>query len=155
MKKTKSRLMLETIIKEIITENEAQLFEPTKEGIAQFANELKSKIKTPIFQVSNGALGGTKTAYLIVGLDPKSEWKNNIFENSRYFKMSIDFNGVMEVFTASLNQKSTNRYTAFERIPIKFRKATAKSVQDAISKIQKFIDQIETYYAQLDPALKP
>lgn len=95
----------------------------------------------PYLSVNKGALGGNDSIFLAVALNPKNEWKNGIFENSQYFRMAIYENGEMEVFTQSLYKKGHN-YSYEYRIKTKFRKCTAKSVEDAVVRLIKFIDKV-------------
>lgn len=98
----------------------------------------------PVFKASSGSFG-TESIYLVICFQPKEEWPNGYLENSNYLRMVIDQSGTMEVFTQSLYQKgkSASRET---RLPVKFRKARAKSLQDAKDKLMKLIDIIKEYY---------
>ena len=98
-----------------------------KDAIAK----MKLKIKAPYFGVQYSDLGGAKNVsiYIVVSLDNKSEWYNGILENSRYFRMSIDNDGTMGIFSGS---HLLRQY--------KFRKTKAKSVDDAITKINKYVE---------------
>ena len=69
-------------------------------------------------------LGGAPTIMLLVSLDKRSEWPNGIVENSRYARLSIDANGVIENFSGSLP---------------KFRKCKAKDADQAVSKINAWL----------------
>ena len=105
------------------------IFDPDDEKVpTRIKNELEKLIPLVIVKVS--VLGGKKNAALMILLafDPKSEWQNNIMENSRYARISIDRNGVMENFSGS--------------VP-KMRKATAKDLDDAIAKLKKYIDKVK------------
>ena len=93
--------------------------------------KMKLKIKAPYLGVQSSDLGGAKNVsiYIVVSLDNKSEWYNGILENSRYFRMSIDNDGTMGIFSGS---HLLRQY--------KFRKTKAKSVDDAITKINKYVE---------------
>lgn len=95
----------------------------------------------PFLSINKGALGGNDSIYLAVALNPKDEWKNGIFENSQYFRMAIYHSGEMEVFTQSL-YKNGHRNIYEYRIKTKFRKCTAKSVEDVVKRIKTFIDKV-------------
>lgn len=95
----------------------------------------------PFLSVNKGAMGGNDSIFLAVGLTPKNEWSHGIFENSQYFRMAIYQDGVMEVFTQSLYKKNCkNSYEG--RIKTKFRKCTAKSVEEVVIRLIKFINKV-------------
>ena len=97
------------------------------------ADYVRSNINTPYVRVAVSTLGGVSRASVMirVSLDKKEKWANGIFQNSRYFQMSLDRNGELEQF--SLHYK----------LPRKFRKAKAKSLGDAVVKINKYVGQIK------------
>ena len=74
-----------------------QLLSAVTEPIFDYADadkiikKVKSGIKAPVVTAQVSALGGEERASLMimVSLDPKSEWYNNILENSRYFRVII------------------------------------------------------------------
>ena len=68
-------------------------------------------------------LGGKErpTIMFVVSLQDKQEWPNSILENSPYARISIDYKGVMEMFSGCL-------------IP-KLRKTHVKNAHDAIVKL--------------------
>ena len=86
-------------------------------------------IKAPYFHANKSTLGGPTraSAMITVSLDPKEEWKNGILQNSRYFNMSYNIDGTLELFSGG------------HKMP-KFRKVRIKNVEDAIDRINKFID---------------
>ncbi len=92
--------------------------------------KLQAGIKAPYVKVYKSTLGGIErpTVMITVSMDSKETWAYGIIENSRYFKMSYQKDGTMEVFTAQYRMNS------------KFRKTKAKSIDDAIAKINKFIE---------------
>lgn len=105
------------------------IFEP--EDADELRKQLLSKLKAPVVSVRVSTLGGpaNTTFMLAVSLDPKEEWPNRIFENSRYFRASLGRDGVLEQFTVA-------------GLPKKFRKRTVKSVEDAIKKLNAYIGQV-------------
>lgn len=105
----------------------------TEETIGQEVEKIKKEINAPFVNARVGALGNS-TIMIVVSLDEKSKWINNILENSRYFRISIDNNGVMENFLP------LNRYN-------KMRKTQVKSVDEAIQKINKFINTVKPIHA--------
>ena len=96
------------------------------------ADYVRKNIKAPFVSVKVSTLGGASRASVMinVSLDKKEKWSNGIFQNSRYFMMSLGRDGELEQF--SLHYK----------LPKKFRKARAKSLGDAVVKINKYIGQI-------------
>lgn len=113
-----------------------------KEAIEYLKTNLEPLV--PVVRVSSGALGD-ENIMLLVCFDPRETWANGILENSNYFRMAIDESGAMEVFTASLYQKGA-KISSETRLPVKFRKVTAKSIEDAKNRIVKLIDTIKEYY---------
>jgi hypothetical protein len=92
--------------------------------------KMKLKIKAPYLGVQYSTSGGGKNViYIVISLDNMSTWTNGILENSRYFRMSIDNDGTMGIFSGS---HLLRQY--------KFRKTKAKSVDDAIAKINKYVE---------------
>lgn len=92
--------------------------------------KLKSEINADFVNAYKSTLGGVEhTSILItVSLDPKESWANGILQNSRYFQMHYSTNGVLEMFSGGRGFSS------------KFRKTRVKSVEDAIAKINKYIE---------------
>lgn len=125
------------IAKELITEDVKNVLFDIN-SVDSEVQKLKSGIKAPFVRVSKSDLGGPNSVsvYFTISLDPKENWNNNILENSRYFKMSLLKDGTMEVFSGG-SRKS------------KFRKAKAKSIDDVIVRISKYIGElskIENFY---------
>jgi len=94
---------------------------------------LNSKIKAPAVSSQVSTLGGVNRASAIVhvSLDPKSRWANGIFQNSRYFIMSITRDGAMEMFSKSYRLKD------------KMRKSKVASLPVAVAKINKYIVRVK------------
>jgi len=71
-------------------------------------------------------LGGKHrpTIMLTVSLQSKDQWKNGILENSAYAHISIDHNGVMEMFSGCI-------------VP-KLRKSQIKSTEEVLTKLHKW-----------------
>jgi len=117
-------------------------------SINELREELSKKIPTlvPYFK-QNDKSGIAENYHIItVGFDDQKTWSNGYLENSNYFRMSIDCStGKMETFVSSLYKKGEKAsYEA--RLPIKFRKATVKSVKEAVDKVVKFIEEVKKYY---------
>ena len=96
-------------------------------------DELKGKINAPVVYARLWQLGGAERASISLSfsLEPKSEWKNGIFENSLYGSFFLHHTGELE-----LRQKCF-------RIKTKFRKARVKSAADAADRIQAYLDKIK------------
>lgn len=111
--------------------NESQLF--TVDDVEEWKSKLQKGIKAPFVNVKKSTLGGPQNVSIMitVSLDDKKDWPNKILQNSRYFNMQMENSGSLEQFTKS------------HRIEKKFRKSKFKSVDDAIKKINKYIDQVK------------
>ena len=95
------------------------------------ADRFNSEIKAPYIQTDISTLGGKENASVMmtVSLDPKESWNNGIMENSRYAKFMIERDGRIEAFTQSY------------KLANKFRSAKVKSISDAITKINNWVDK--------------
>ena len=91
--------------------------------------KIKSGIKAPYVNAYKSTLGGVdRTSILItVSLDPKDSWNNGILQNSWYSQFHYNVDGSLENFSGHY------------KIP-KMRKTKAKNVDDAIVKINKYIE---------------
>lgn len=107
-------------------------------------DELPLQIKAPVVSAYISRLGGADrpSVMLFVGLDPRETWMNGIAENSRYFKMSIDSDGEMEVHSDS---GVKGRAGMMEHVALlkRFRKTKAKSLPEVIKKINKYIAEVD------------
>ena len=103
------------------TATTATAFVPTATDRETLAASLAATF--PVSSVQRSTLGGDQNASLIVklSLDTKEEWINGIFHNSRYAMFSIG-GGKIEMFSYSKT--------------VKFRKANANSVEEAISRLR-------------------
>lgn len=99
----------------------ATAFIPTEADRDTMAAALNATF--PASSVQRSTLGGEQNASLIVkvSLDPKEEWINGIFYNSRYAMFSVG-GGKIEMFSYSKT--------------VKFRKSNASSVEEAISRLR-------------------
>ena len=98
--------------------------------------KLKAEIKSPYVAISKGTLGNSNgrdrtSIMMTVSVDPKDKWQNNILQNSRYFQMSITYDGILSMFSGGWRDAK------------KFRKTNVKDVQEAINKINKYIDEVK------------
>lgn len=97
-----------------------------------FVKDLEKSIKAPFVKAQKSTLGGPKNVSVLLrlSLDPKNEWVNNIFENSRYMHFHFDNKGTIEQFGKDY------------RIKMKFRKARVKDTASAIKKINDYIMKV-------------
>ena len=105
-----------------------------------------SGINLPYLQVTNGVLGN-ETIMILASFDPKSEWNHGYVENSQYFRMMIESNGVMEVFTQSLHQRNI-RKSYDTRLKTKFRKSTVKDKESVIKKLNEYIEKVRKEWGE-------
>lgn len=98
------------------------------------ADKLKEAINTPFKNCTLSTLGGpnSKAIMIVFSLQPKEQWSHGILENSDYARFHLDYNGVLEMFSGNLKRK----------FGINFRKTRVKNIDDAISKINKYIQDI-------------
>ena len=104
-------------------------FETIQDAVAK----LNNKINAPVVKASYSTLGGERDASIMVAIsiDPKDSWGNGIYENSRYMRFHIQPDGVIEQFRISY------------KIPLKFRKVRAKSLDDVIAKINAYLSKVQ------------
>ena len=110
------------------------LYTDKDEAIA-VAKELERGIDAPFVKGTVSTLGGNPSVLIKLSLDPKNEWNNNIFENSRYIHLRL------EPDSTKNNLEMFNKSHKIEDKPM--RKQKAKSVKEAISKINKYIDKVK------------
>jgi hypothetical protein len=93
--------------------------------------KLKDGIQAPHKNIYKSTLGGIERTSIMItlSLDPKEEWKNGILQNSRYCMFHYNVDGSLEQFSRQYN------------LP-KFRKTRVKSVDDAIAKINAYINTV-------------
>lgn len=97
----------------------------TKETRPAAMAQLKAGIQAPFVAVGPAPISGPQIA-LFVSLQPREQWKNGIRENSAYFQMFIDEDGTMDMFT-------------WVARGLKMRRSRAKTIDDAIFSINRFI----------------
>ena len=93
--------------------------------------EIEKGINAPWVSVQKPALGGGEV-YLIIklSLDPEKDWIYDQYQNSRFAMITVNANGVMEMFASSGKVKN-------------MRKTKFKSVKDAVQKINNWIKKVE------------
>jgi hypothetical protein len=84
----------------------------------------------PYVGISVSTLGGMdRFAFMIrLSLDPKTDWINGIFQNSRFMHFSLAADGVLDQF--GMSHKIKNK---------KFRKTTVSSISQAASKLASYL----------------
>lgn len=98
----------------------------------EVVKKLKALLHVPHVGANKSALGGKEQTSILLGisLDQKDTWPNGIYDNSRYVRIHIFNSGVVELISSSY------------KIPKKLRKFTAKSVDDLIAKLNKYLDSV-------------
>lgn len=126
MKKIAQELL--TVAKQVLAEG--PIFDAASADSA--VTKIKEGIKAPSVGVKKSTLGGDANVsiMILVSLDKKEDWPNNILENSRYYRMSLLKDGTLEMFSGGTKKS-------------KFRKTKAKSVEDTIAKINKYNGELE------------
>ena len=94
------------------------------------AKQVQLLVMAPYVRVQYSALGGKERASLLVtvSVNGKDTWNHGILENSRYVKLHIGYEGVIEQISKS------------HMIPVKFRKCRAQSLTDVVQRIQRYVD---------------
>jgi len=106
----------------------------TIDNIEDAKSKMQKNIKAPYVMVSHSTLGGDERISILlkISLDDQKTWANGIFQNSKFFQIRYDStDSKLELFTKHFS------------ITQKFRKTKTKSVEDAISKINKYIGIIK------------
>lgn len=103
------------------------------DNVKDVCDELNSKINAIYVNSKYSTLGGARNVSILmsISLDPKDEWANGIYNNSRFMKFHIHQDGVVEQFVKS--------YEIEER----FRKFRGKDINDIINRINKYIESIK------------
>lgn len=94
------------------------------------AEVIKQGIDAPFVNAKQSNLGGTPFYGIYVSLDPKEEWANQIYQNSRHFTFGWD-------------GEKLDLLTKHHKIPLKLRKAKAADAETVVAKINKYLQAIE------------
>lgn len=107
------------------------LFEADKDKAVEAAKKLQNGLIAPFVSAKLSTLGGIQKAsiMLAVSLDKPDTWNYGIFENSRYFRMSVEIDGTLENISGSSRT-------------VKFRKRKVKTLDEAIAKINAYIQEL-------------
>lgn len=116
--------------------HEALFYGETPES-SELIEKLNS-IDAPYVYAYESSLGGRQNAsvLLTVSMSDKSGWKYGILENSKYIKFHIGTDGKIESFSGSLDGI------------LKFRKCTAKSIDDVVGKINAYLQKVSDILEQ-------
>ncbi len=120
--------MLRKIAEQIVAEMMQPLFNPDDPQLGILNN-----INAPFVQYQVSTLGGKDRASILlrVSLDPKDQWANGIFQNSKFMQFRVSINGEAEQFTLSHVLKK------------KFRKTKVKSLEEFVNKANKYIEIVK------------
>lgn len=88
------------------------------DNVKEFMQVIKDNLIFPYVNINYSTLGGNDniSILLIVSLDNKSIWINNILENSRYIKLYIDNKGYCEYVSGSIKIIKLQFSTAFDLV---------------------------------------
>ena len=104
----------------------------TKSFASEIEVELKKSANIPFVQVNTSSLADHDMIFVKISLDPKSEWKNGIYQNSRYAQFSM-----------AIKDMKLELLSKDYKIQSKFRKSKVKDAKTAAVKIAKFVDSIQ------------
>ena len=109
----------------------------------KWGKEIQNGIDAPWANVEKSTLGGDENVALMIkiSLDPKEDWNNKIYQNSRFAMNRLGANGEMEMFASHRNLKN-------------MRKTKFKSPKDVISKINTWIKKVDEE-VEIKEALNP
>lgn len=121
-------LKLKDLLSEVIV-----LDEP---GAQRLALRMQKEIKAPYVEASVSTLGGKErpSVMLRIALDSRDTWANGIYHNARGSMWDIDYMGTIEQHYLTLHPDP--------RPWNKFRKAKYKTHDEAIKKINTWIDKV-------------
>lgn len=105
--------------------------EEERQSVAKY---LSNNINAAFIHVNVSTLGGESSASAMIklSLDPKSDWQNGYFENSRMLYFSLERNGTLKNFVKS--HKISGKA---------MRQCHATSLEDAVDRINKYIEKVE------------
>ena len=137
------RNFIRTVINEQINSNIFNNGEISTDDAIEILKDSLSPI-IPYVGIRKMSLG-SDSIYIRISFQPKETWPQGYVENSNYSNFRIESDGTIENVGQTLYQKDMPiKYE--NRLPIKFRKTKAKSLEDAINKISKYIEQVNQFY---------
>ena len=102
----------------------------------QLKSALQSALQVPFLNVKHTSLGAQSSYAMFISLEDKSEWPNTIYNNSTYFTFMW--------YTPDSSLQLLSSGLPFElRKSNKFRKTRARSVEEVVQKIAKYIDSVK------------
>jgi len=115
--------------------NEAKAIEPlfTIDNVKDICKQLNNSIKAPVVNATYSTLGGAHNVsiLILISLDEKKDWPNGILENSRYTRLHLGNDHVLEQFTIGVGFKK------------KLRKSRPKTIDAVIKKLNTYIKSAE------------
>ena len=130
MKLTSSKL--EKIIKEEMSKAK-EVLSLNSENVQSVKEEIENALlkMVPWSKVRVDTLGGKERPSIMfnISLDPKEDWQNGIYQNSRFAQFSLSYNGRAEQFSGGSRRQKWS-----------MRSGKVKNVQDLLKKLQKFVD---------------
>lgn len=119
------------VAQDILAEDAVPIF--NVDSVEADMTKMRSHIKAPYVNMYKSTLGGPEhvSIMIAISLDNKEDWSNHILQNSRYFMMSFGNDGEMKEISGGTRKAKG------------FRKSKAKSIDDAIARINKYIGELE------------
>lgn len=118
------------------------IFNATKIELTETIEFLKFKLTDlglPFVSIQGGTFG-YDSIILTIGFDCKENWPHKIFENSNYTRMYITSDGKIECLGQSVYNYVD---TKLMPVPVKFRKCRAKSKEDMVVRISKYLQDLQ------------
>ena len=116
--------------------NEVKTVEPLFDinNVKDVCKELEEGIKAPVVKTTYSTLGGSENVsiLILISIDEKKDWPNGMLENSRYTRLYLERNHVLEQFT-------NGRCFAQKKL----RKSRPKTIKDVIKKLNTYIKLVE------------
>lgn len=109
------------------------LFTDKNEG-KRAVEYFEKNVKSPFVKGNISTLGGRVAVFLKISLDKREDWKNGIFENSRYFTMEVEPDPTKNNLEQIQKDKELGK---------KFRKQKAKTLKEVVNKINKYIEGVK------------
>ena len=122
-KAASEHIKMKDLLVDLLTENILDL-----NAAQELAHKIDQEVDAPFVQSQVSTLGGQHRPSVMVkiSLDPKSEWQNGIYQNSRYSQFHVTYDGVITQFS-------------YYGLSKKFRKTRFKTAEDAVKKINDYI----------------
>lgn len=97
--------------------------------VDEWGQKIQRGINAPVVNVTKSTLGGPErvSLLLLVALDKREDWPNNILENSRYFRLHLSNDGTLEMFSGHVRPAKN------------FRKTRVTSADDVVAKVNRYV----------------